>query len=154
MAIFDTRTSAVFGQWTLPDAVLLEPDDSQPRVFYRTRTEVGVIDAPFFIRRVLRATPDVASQQHVVLPPIAYARATDTLLVFARLSSPLGFPPPAPTVILALSAADGGVRATGYSDGTWPAALIVDNLAGRVFVPRGAFNVNVQTFDLATLALI
>ena len=47
VGVFDTRSFTFVHSLTFPGRVTLVPDEFHPRVFYRTLTEVGVLELPY-----------------------------------------------------------------------------------------------------------
>jgi hypothetical protein len=78
-AVFDTRTSTTTVlPYTLQGPVAFEPDDSRPRLFYRTREAIGVIEPPTFAPRELLAT---RTDLWGLEAHLQYVEATNSLLL-------------------------------------------------------------------------
>lgn len=139
LAVFDTRTfsGSIVRHWTLPGPVLLAADEFRPRVFYRTMTEVGVIEGPSFVPRVLRATGVDSPGCYVYADCwlLKYAAATNTVLLTRKFSSL-----PSRDEVLSIDAETGAVRNSVTLDAHSPGALLVNNVARTLSVP--------MTFDL------
>ena len=148
-ALFNTQTftTAVL-PYSLPGRVLLEADDFQPRVFFRTETTVGVIAPPTFTPRPLLVTnPEWLFGVGQAL--IEYAEATRRLLL-TRTVALQG------AEIVAIDAETGELRGVIPADGK-PEALLVDNVGHRLYVPVRpslGFDTEIRVYDLETLELL
>jgi hypothetical protein len=106
--------------------VTFEADDFRPRVFYRTPTEIGVLEGPGLQRRVLRASPDIErAGDPSCCSTLEYEVSTDTLFA----TQPTG----ASADIIALDAATGRLRQRITPDGT-PEALLASHARGTLRV--------------------
>ena len=152
VAVFDTHafTSGVVAEWTFASQVIFEPDEFEPRIFYRTRTEVGVIEPPRFVPRVLRTGSDIDVDRGTLSgAPLEYAHVSRTLF-FTRSSYAV------PSHIIAVDADTGALRGTIAIDGD-VLSIEVDNTAGTLIVPiyaPRASTTRIETYALDTLVPI
>ena len=156
LAVFDTRTftGSIVPQWTLPGPILLAPDEYRPRVFYRTMTEVGVIEGPSFVPTALRTTgvDSPGCYEFASCWLLKYAAATNTLVLTRKFRSLAS-----QDEVLSIDAETGAVRSSVTLDAQSPAALLVNNGGRTLSVPMhtGLYeDTEIHTYDLDTLAFL
>ncbi len=84
VAIFDTRTFTILRmpQWAALPTLAFDADALRSRIFYRTKSEFGVMEGPLFVPRVLGATGDPGLFEGT----LKYVARTNMLLVTRHLT--------------------------------------------------------------------